>query len=362
VADDEQILFPKGANVNFVAYYPYRATIHTTDAYIYPVNVATQTPHNAIDLLHHKGMGTAYNEQNKYVPLEFVHSLSKMVVHVVPATDEVEVDLTATTATLSGFPTKANFDLSDGTLSGVGTVAAVTPVIDDADETIASFSAILVPHEGTGYERKITLTIEDKDYSYTLPESREQESGVASSYIFKFTGRSIVLSYNYIVDWDGGQVAWGDYLLTANKTQINIAGAASSGNQFKLATTAPTTPTIELSNEPKETTTEQPDWITNVVLTKTGTETETEDEWTNYTLTFDVAQAPLTITDRTGYIHLSVEGLILVVKVIQENTSFYTEDDTTIDEWTGIDPNADPEGTIDDREDGWEVPQTGIEL
>jgi len=346
VADDRQILFPKGKDVNFVAYYPYRNTMHTTDAYSYPVNVATQSPHSAIDLLYYKGMGTAYNEQNKYVPLEFLHSLSKMVIHVVPATDEVEVDLTATTAALSGFPTKASFDLSDGTQSDVCTVAGITPVTNETEETMASFSAILVPHEGTGYERKITLNIEGKDYAYTLPESREQVSGVASSYIFKFTGTSIVLSYNYIVDWDGGQVAWGDYLLTTSKTQINIGGAASSGHQFTLATTAPATPTIELSNAPKEVTTEKPDWITNVKLTKTGT----EDEWTSYTLTFDVTELTLSISDRTGYIHLSVEGLILVVKVVQLNIAFETEDDTTIDEWTDTDPNIDPEGTIDEGE------------
>lgn len=311
------IFFPSnGSQVNFMAYYPYHSAVHSTHGHVYPVNVGTQAPLAAIDLLYHSST-TPYdmNDAGNSVPLVFNHQLSKLSISVVPASG-VSADLSTATAKLVGVPTTAGFNLSTGVLSNAaGTTTTLAPVKNAtlSSAGVAVFESIFVPHGASATDRVITLNIGGQDYSYTLAKDREFEAGVAYGYSFKFTGSEIVMTQRTVVDWDGGVILWGERQLTTTKTYFDVAHTASTGLSVILSTTSPVTPQIVLSNESGSVTVDKPTWITDAAFSAAVT----TDDWITRTLTFNVTANDKT-ESRTGYIHLLIEGLTVVIRVTQE--------------------------------------------
>jgi hypothetical protein len=197
------IVYPAdGSKVNFMAYYPYKAETNTTNGNLYKVDVSNQSPSKAIDLLYHKGAGTAYDYNNRDVALAFTHQLSKIKISLVRASG-VTIDLTGATVTLSGFPSTAGFNLSTGGLSNLGgATQSLTPVRDGSASSgnRAVFEAIVVPH-GNMDSREVAFTVGDKKYPYTLSASDVFEAGTARDCGFELTGDEVALTQNTIVDW-----------------------------------------------------------------------------------------------------------------------------------------------------------------
>lgn len=319
VAVDDAIIYPSnGDEVNFVAYYPYVKTTHTNNNHMYKVDVSSQSNLPAIDLLYHNGVGTAYNRNSTAVGLDFNHQLTKLLIQVIPASDDVDVDLTDATVSLVGFPATADFDLASGVLSNPGAVAtdenpiALALDAQQSSERCALFESILVPTEEKTFTRIIRFVIAGESYTYTLPSTAKLQPGCAYSYNFKFTGNRIVLVQNTIVDWDGGTVAWGDYLLTASKIYFDLPFTAGSGHTVTLSTNAPSAPIVSLSEDATGTSADQPTWI--IPLLSEGE--PGANGWTNYTLTFDT-NPNTDASVRTGYIRLEIEGLVLAIRVAQ---------------------------------------------
>jgi hypothetical protein len=313
------IVYPAdGSQVNFVAYYPYRSANSNT----YNVDVSNQSSAKAIDLLYHKGAGTAYNKNNKDVALAFTHQLSKLKISIVPASG-VEVDLTGVTLTLTGFPATADFNLSTGTLSNLGgTNKSLTPVKDAASSSgRAAFEAIVVPHSGASYTRSAIFTVGGKAYPYSFSDSDVFEAGVARDCGFEFTGDAIVLAQNTIVDWGDNTEDGGDYLLTVDKSSFDLDARQTSGNIVTILTDTPSAPVWTLSNDANTPTTNKPDWITGVSLSN-----PTDDNGlTRYTLTFGTSSNTGAVS-RTGYIRLAVAGKTLAIRVTQ--TAFRVDEPT----------------------------------
>jgi hypothetical protein len=328
-SEHEAIVYPAdGSPVNFVAYYPYRADTHTTNSNVYKVDVSNQSSAKAIDLLCHKGTGTAYDRDDENVALAFTHQLSKLKVSLVPASG-VTTDLSGTTLTLSGFPTTANFNLSTGVLSNPGgTTKSFTPVKDASASTSeqAVFEAIVVPHSGASYTRDISFRIGDTNYSCAFPASSMFEAGIAYHYTFQFTGSKVVLKQKIIVDWKGGIVIWGDYRLTADKIHFDLPAEQTSGNTITISTNAPSAPTWTLSGDANNTTTDEPEWITGVLLSDP---TSDSNGWKSYTLTFDTDHnSNSDAVARTGYIRLEFAGLTLAIRITQAGTALNVGDPT----------------------------------
>jgi uncharacterized protein (TIGR02145 family) len=235
----------------------------------------------------------------------------------------VTTDLSGATVTLSGFPTTADFDLSTGVLSNPGgTIPSLTPARDasasSADQ--AAFEAIVVPHSGTSYTRTVTFTINGQSYPYTLTALDGFKRGMAYNYMFKFTGKDILLAKNTIVNWSGKP---SDYLLTATQTEFNLTEHAREilGEALRVdfLTTAPGQPTCTTSLQSDTETSVKPNWIKPVLSAGI-----TADGWTSYVLTFSVI-ANFNNVSRTGYILVRVSDLTFFVTVNQEKGSLYID-------------------------------------
>jgi hypothetical protein len=319
----DAIVYPKdGSRVNFVAYYPYKSDTHTTNANVYKVDVSRQSPSGAIDLLYHKGAGTPYDYSNKDtdVSLAFTHQLSKMKINLVPDLG-MGTNLSTATVTLSGFPATADFNLSTGVLSNPGgAIPSLTPVRNGSASSAnqAVFEAIVVPHSGTSYTRTVTFTIGGQVYPYTLTASDGFKQGMAYDYIFKFTGKDVVLAGNTLINWKGVGDGSPGYLLTASQSVFNLT---TDGVDFisgvplrvNLLTTAPDKLTCITSLQSDAETSVKPDWITPTLSAGT-----TSNGWVSYTLTFTVGLNTSGGSQlRTGYILIRAGGLTLPVTVNQ---------------------------------------------
>lgn len=369
---DEVLLFTNNY-VNFVAYYPYTKGLDTEEN-LYPVDVSSQESPAAIDVLYHNGVGKAYNVSSEEdVLLAFRHQMGKINIWVLPEPDsDVEVDLSSVSARLVGFPTTANLDLKDGTYAGHGgedvdiqprTVSdpLYTPdVVGDAEE-VSSFEAILVPHQGSDYDRKVILNIEGKDYPYTLRETRDFIPGESLNYIFYYTGRAVVLGLESIVDWDGGVVLWGNYMLTANRSLFQIPSGKTINNRLNILTTAPDDLELkaEISNLKAEVEATGTEWIESFACLENEPVTGDDGtKWRSYTVTFDT-QRLTDAFERRAYIHINVGETQLIVDILQTayTADFGGNNSGTVDDW--IKPPV-PEGTVEDWDKEPEGPENNL--
>lgn len=109
---DEDILFPfNGSNVDFIAYFPYKEEITN---YTYPVNVNNQTNQNILDLLYSNN-AVGLSSTNPNVNLNFTHQMSKVILKITP--ENPTADLSGITIKITNASLKADFSLSDGSLS-----------------------------------------------------------------------------------------------------------------------------------------------------------------------------------------------------------------------------------------------------
>jgi hypothetical protein len=286
-----------GSDVNFIAYYPYSDDKNTiTAAGVYKVDVANQS----IDLLYHRDT-MSYNGNSGSVPLKFKHQLSKLIINLTLASG-VRADLSTVNASLSGFPTKVDFNLSTGTFGtpsmDEGEVVVLTPVTITADSAEYTCESIIVPNEdSTG--RVITFNIYGATYSYYLASSTEFKSGEEYIYNFEFTGTAIALSGVAINDWTDGETKYG---FSLNKTVFQL-GCRSSDNIIIVLTNSPTPIAITSVT-------------TSVNADGTGgpdprIELNTESI-SDGVLLFDTGRS---VTATTGYILLTVDGKTIPVTV-----------------------------------------------
>ncbi len=187
----DEIFYPdNGAAVDFVAYYPWRETI--TD-FTYPVNVATQNPFAAIDLLwsdnargFHKGDPTA--------AMSFTHRLSKIVLRIADDSERVADPA----VTIEGIATTAEFSLVDGSLSNIADPADVSMIVSAAGDHSFAAEAIVIPADGV--EFTLLFTIGDK--IYRKPVTVDLVAGKKYIYNVTVTDKLYMEGEGDIVDWD----------------------------------------------------------------------------------------------------------------------------------------------------------------
>jgi uncharacterized protein (TIGR02145 family) len=304
VAVSNAILYPTdGSNVNFVAYYPYSNDEDTvTSAGVYKADVGIQLYPENIDLLYHKG-NVDYNHRSSSVSLNFKHKLSKLIINLTPASG-VKANLSTVSASLSGFPTKADFNLSTGTFGAPSTVADLTPVTITATAAKYTCEVIIVPNEDlTG--RVITFTLGSATYTYKFLSSSSFVSGEQYTYDLTLTGSDVVLANVTIDNWGAGT---SDYTFNVSRTKFELIGHKTYDNAVNVLTNSPSPIAIA-------------DATTSLNKNGTGgTVSWITLDNTNYTsgeLTFNTA-ANLTKAKRTGYIQMTVNGTTVVITVIQD--------------------------------------------
>ncbi len=284
-AADASITFPTtGEDMNFIAYYPYTDEIDITNPAnpIYKVNVTTQDPQTAIDLIYHNGTlvdgytpgDHDYNKDNEEVALNFSHQLSKLNFCIVrnPSTEtEFTPKETTYTSRLVGFPRQADYSLATGALSGAADASTsdspLIPVFDTerSNAEMLIFEAIVVPHTAEAFsERTFSITIDDTAYDYTFPADRAFNPGEQYTYNFRISGSRLVLVGSTLVDWLGGTMVFGDYMLNIDKESFSETYTAKTGLTFTMRTNAPLAPELIASESAEEPTETPPSWIKNI--------------------------------------------------------------------------------------------------
>lgn len=206
----EGIIFPKTGNLDFVAYYPYNATINE---YKYAVNVSNQTNPSAIDVLYSDNAKGA-NIDNSTVNLNFKHKLSQLILNV--SIGDGVTSLTGLTSKIEGFKVDGSMNLVDGVVTTGTTVANITPLIKN-EGTTATATAIVVPGQNLS-SVKVLFTLNGQVYEWT-PESQDLESGKKYTYKLKLStsGLVVVDPSGTIEDWVEGNTGSGDIILTPDE-------------------------------------------------------------------------------------------------------------------------------------------------
>lgn len=159
---DNALYYPANGSVDFIAYYPYTASLTENT---YKVDVATQTDQPSIDLLYSNNAtnfakGTASKPQ-----LQFAHMLSQIVFNI--EKDATIPSLNGLKVTFEGMNTKADFALANGALSNAGTVAKIDAVVNEASATAKT---IVLPASALS-GIKVVFALNGKSYTADYPQA-----------------------------------------------------------------------------------------------------------------------------------------------------------------------------------------------
>lgn len=158
-AADQALVYPEGA-VDFVAYYPYTASV--TDNKV-AVDVKNQSKPEAIDLLYSNNATNVTASANA-VNLGFKHQLATVRLNI---NAQGIASTAGLTATLKGSKTAGSFNLADGTLAVTDASAADIAFTVNAAGTQAE--AIVLPQNAAGV--KVQFTLNGKTIEAALPAS-----------------------------------------------------------------------------------------------------------------------------------------------------------------------------------------------
>lgn len=158
-AADQALVYPEGA-VDFVAYYPYTASVTENKV---AVDVKNQSKPEAIDLLYSNNATNVTASANA-VNLGFKHQLATVRLNIKAQGIASTAGLTAT---LTGSKTAGSFNLADGSLAVTDASAADIAFTVNAAGTQAE--AIVLPQNAAGV--KVQFTLNGKTIEAALPAS-----------------------------------------------------------------------------------------------------------------------------------------------------------------------------------------------
>lgn len=171
-ASDQTIYFPMSENTQYdlVAYYPH-ATIGTDN--LYPVDVTTQTPQKAIDL-----MGAAKvenkNKNNASVAFLFAHKLAKLdIVFKGDGTSIIDDQLANTAVKITNQQTAATYNVVDG---GAVTVTSGTATEITLLTTDLKAEGIVLPNASTdGMNLTFTVPALSQTFSWEIKNAEKSK-------------------------------------------------------------------------------------------------------------------------------------------------------------------------------------------
>lgn len=168
--------------VDFIAYHPHSNAVAD---FVYPIDLSTQTPQTAIDLMTAKAdkSGAGYTKADGrtggVVNFAFNHQLAKLVVDV---TKDASVSGKITSVSITGMNTTANFDLKAAAgITSPGNPAAITPCTITAEQ---KYEAILLPVSPLGAAHTVTFAT-DAGETYVW-KMHEQISALDAGKIYTY--------------------------------------------------------------------------------------------------------------------------------------------------------------------------------
>jgi hypothetical protein len=202
-----ELFYPRIGEVDFVAYYPWRTTY---EDHRYPIDVADQSDHPAIDFMY---SDNAEGHSGGDVPLlEFHHKLSKLVFNI---TDMTGASLDGLGALVTGLASRGVFHLSGGRLTLDGDSKADMALAQfedgDGDPATARLEAIVLPE--ANIVPVVDFTLPDGGKAWLRLDDGEYLSGKVYIYEVKMTeaGQVVLGGGTVIVDWDDQDRTPGKY-------------------------------------------------------------------------------------------------------------------------------------------------------
>lgn len=261
------IEFPAdGRNVDFIAYYPYKASIAD---FTYPINVSDQSDLTLIDLLYSDNAANT-NKNNPDVALNFKHKLSQLILNV-SAGGGVST-LTGLSLSVSGLTTDGNFKLADADIVPGTTKTTLTPTVN-ISSTTATVNAILIPGDDLN-NGKLTFTLNGKVYEWT-PDSQVLESGKKYTYSVQISATGVVLlnPSGTIEDWIEGNTGGSGIVLTPNEDDVFVSDKATVS--FDASTVLTTTLSLTTQDTETWSASSSNSWLTVSPASGTGSTTIT---------------------------------------------------------------------------------------
>jgi len=244
-AADQNINYPETGSVDFVAYYPYKASLTNNT---YPVDVTNQSSQPAIDLLYSNN-ATGLSKTSTVANLSFSHQLAKIEFTV--KSGYGVTDLSGLTAALNGISTKADFDLATGTLANPSQTADVAAKITAQTASVLAEAIVLPLADASG--KVVTFTLPSGKFTLTLPANTKFEAGKRYTYDIELrngtaptpiavalkatiTDWTTVPSGSYTVGQDAGTVTPPTGVETVLYTETFGTGTIVSTARPKIAT------------------------------------------------------------------------------------------------------------------------------
>lgn len=291
--------FPEQSMLDFIAYYPYKENIAN---FSYAIDVTTQTPQSAIDLLYSnntKSIGKSTPE----VKLHFKHVLSKLVLAL--KTGDGVPSLEGLKLTVDNALTNGTFNLANGTITNGNTKKTITPVINIASTNKeATITAILLPGQDLK-ELKFTFTLNGKVYEWK-PTTQMLKSTTKYTYPLSLSSDQVItLKPNgTIEDWTEGNPGGTTVTLTPNENPVFVADK----NAITLEASTTLSNLIKLTTQTNQnwTATSNQTWLTVTPANGTGSaevkatateNTESANRTAQVTITATSGSfAPITVT------------------------------------------------------------------
>lgn len=204
-SDNDAIIFEKEGNkLDFIAYYPYQATV--TD-YKLAIDVSDQSKLSKIDYLYSNN-AKGHNRENKEVPLQFKHQLTQLVLNITGDSDLG--DLANLKLAAEGFIPTGSLNLKDGVVTVEGTDAKILNLTGTKTDAGVTMRAIVLP----GQNMKNTSFVFDLNgmkFKAWIPEDLVLESNARVTYKVELSTDGSVLASptGTIEDWtdvEGGEV------------------------------------------------------------------------------------------------------------------------------------------------------------
>lgn len=173
-APGQTLRYPEEGTANFIAYYPYSASLNGKTL---AVSVDNQADPAKVDLLYSDNAKAI--AAGEAVDLAFKHKLSQIVIAV--GSDETLPDISGLKISLSGMNTQADFNLADGTLAAKESKANIEMNVS-ADGTTAE--AIILPTT-TLDGVKMTFVLDGKTFEW--PVSVNGGAGFEAGYKYTYT-------------------------------------------------------------------------------------------------------------------------------------------------------------------------------
>lgn len=190
------------AKLDFVAYYPYTATLAGN---IYTVDVSDQTSQKDIDLMA-AGTQTA-DRNNPNVAFNFTHKLCKVEVTLEPGSGMSATELADLTVELTGQQTGGTFDVTQPSSAVSVTTSTAKPIalLTNAAGTFAE--GIVLPSDNyNGMSFEITLSDGASVFTWPLSDAKESnkfEAGKKYLYTIRVNKTDISVT-STITDWTSG--------------------------------------------------------------------------------------------------------------------------------------------------------------